>query len=148
MVGGIRKSMQPLKTLLAGRKPTLASGSLRLAGAVAAVALIGSLGSCGSTEQAATTAGSWLEQNWTPEVRQAYHHESQGTATLPIPATWFLALEQTDGSGLFSDSANLETFGFIPGETNDANPDGLPIGFARTRVTDLLEHVADPAAQL
>jgi len=137
MTRKIRKSAMLMKTVLAGRRPTLASGSLRLAGAVAAVALIGSLGSCGSAEQPATTAGgNWLEQNWTPEVRQAYHHESQGTATLPIPATWFLALEQPDGSGLFSDSANLETFGFIPSGRNDANPDGLPIGFARTRGTN------------
>jgi hypothetical protein len=136
MVGGMKRFGAILNAIVTGRQPTLASGSLRLAGVVAAVAVVGSLGSCGSAESPPPPVGEWLEQNWTPEVRQAYHHESQGTATLPIPAPWFLALEQPDGSGLFSDPANLETFGFIRSERNDTNPDGLPIGFARTRGTN------------
>ena len=35
-------------------------------------------------------------------------------------------------AGLFSDPAYLDSFGFIPSPRSDDNPDGLPVGFART----------------
>ena len=82
-------------------------------------------------------ASMWLEQGWTPAERDRYHHRSQGTATLPVPLTWFMALEQPDPSlearGLFSDPAYLDRFGFIPSATSPDNPQGLPVGFAVTR---------------
>ncbi len=82
-------------------------------------------------------AAMWLEQGWTPAQRDRYHHLSQGTATLPVPVTWFMALEQPDPSlsarGLFSDPAYLDRFGFIPGDRSADNPSGLPVGFAVTR---------------
>jgi len=138
MVEGIGKSAQLLKILLFGRKPTAASGSLRLCGAVAAFAALGSLGSCGSSEQvrAGPPEPHWLEQNWTPEIRAAYHHASQGTLTLPIPTNWFMALERADGRGLLSDSAYLDTFGFIASPRGPDNPLGLPIGLTRTQAED------------
>jgi mono/diheme cytochrome c family protein len=133
MVGGMKRFARALKAVVWGRQPTLASGSLRLAGAVAAVALAGALGGQGAAQPAPPGQVFWPDQGWTPEVRARYHHQSQGTATLPIPASWFLAVERPNRSrhpaGLFSDPAYLDTFGFIaiPG-----SPDGLPIGFART----------------
>ena len=39
-------------------------------------------------------AAYWLEQNWALEDRHWFHHASQGTATFPVPYTWFMALEQ------------------------------------------------------
>jgi mono/diheme cytochrome c family protein len=78
----------------------------------------------------------WLEQNWGPDQRRRYHHQSQGTLTFPIPSSWLLALEQPEsmpGNGLFVDPAYLETFGFIPSPRHpDDNRWGLPIGFARS----------------
>jgi hypothetical protein len=115
------------------------SGFARLAGAVAAFAVIGSLGGCGGGGgEAAGPEPFWPDQGWTPEVRRAYHHQSQGTATLPIPSTWFLALERPVGAGdgLFSDPDYLEQFGFIRSARDAANPDGLPIGFTRTVADD------------
>jgi len=138
MVRGIQRSA-PLKTLIVGRKPSLPSGALRLSAAAAAIALIGSLGSCDSVApvETAIPKAFWPDQGWSAEVRGAYHHQSQGTLTLPIPTTWFLALEQPGGRGLFSDSAYLETFGFIPSPRDSANnPEGLPIGLTRTRAAD------------
>jgi mono/diheme cytochrome c family protein len=79
----------------------------------------------------------WLEQGWTPGERERYHHRSQGTATLPVPLAWFMALEQPDPSlsarGLFSDPAYLDRFGFIPDGISGSNPQGLPVGLAVTR---------------
>lgn len=113
----------------------------------------------------------WLDQNWSETDRFWSHHASQGTATLPIPYDWFMALEQPGLSifftpGLLSDSGYLARMGFIPSpKTLDArkqglqsygygqagvshpvapttrlqweetdNRDGLPVGFARTKV--------------
>lgn len=61
----------------------------------------------------------WLEQNWALEDRHWFHHVTQGTATFPVPYSWFMALEQPRlyffaRPGLLSDSAHLERFGFIP----------------------------------
>ncbi|WP_374943244.1 di-heme-cytochrome C peroxidase [Sphingomonas sp.] len=82
----------------------------------------------------------WLDQGWDDAARDWYHHASQGTDTLPIPYSWFVALERPVPSltspGLFSDPAYLDRFGFIPSPRSDANPAGLPIGFARTSAID------------
>lgn len=79
----------------------------------------------------------WLDQGWSGAQRQTFHYQSQGTQTLPIPTSWFLALEVPhDDAGpdfsMFRDPAYLERFGFIPGAAGSDNPDTLPIGFART----------------
>lgn len=90
----------------------------------------------------------WLNQNWgnkkdNPSLNtQKYHHISQGTRTLPLPYDWFVNIEQP-ASSLFAmpfsskpkfiDSDYLLRFGFIRSQANpEINPDGLPIGFART----------------
>ena len=64
----------------------------------------------------------WLEQGWTPEQREWFHHTDQGTQTVNIPYEWFVALEQPRISllgsvGRLSDPAYLDRFGFIPGAT-------------------------------
>ena len=73
-----------------------------------------------------------LDQRWTDEQRQQFHHTPQGTRLLP--ADWFRALEQPCfspfGCDLFADPAYLSGFGFIPSHADALNPDGLPIGFA------------------
>src|ERR1700688_3793283 len=60
----------------------------------------------------------WLDQNWTPEQRDWFHHSDQGTQTFGIPYEWFIALEQPALSftapGLVSDSSYLDRYGFIP----------------------------------
>jgi hypothetical protein len=64
-------------------------------------------------------AAHWLDQNWSTEDRHWFHHASQGTATFPVPYSWFLALEQpglhlVTRPGMLSDPHYLERFGFIP----------------------------------
>lgn len=41
----------------------------------------------------------FLEQNWTPEVRQAYYTISQGSRIMPYE--WFVALEVSVGEDSF-----------------------------------------------
>lgn len=83
----------------------------------------------------------WLEQTWSQETRDEYHHISQGTRTLPIPYRWFVSLEKPSSSLIgilsssdkkLSDNEYLLRFGFIKGKASEANPDGLPLGFAMT----------------
>lgn len=70
----------------------------------------------------------WLDQGWTSEERDRYHHTDQGTLTFGVPYQWFIALEQPTLSlgeaPLLSDKAYLDRFGFVPGSER------LPVGFA------------------
>jgi hypothetical protein len=36
----------------------------------------------------------WLDQHWSSEQREWFHHADQGTQTFGIPYEWFIALEQ------------------------------------------------------
>ena len=70
-------------------------------------------------ENTPVTEARWLDQNWNDHERHWFHHANQGTATLPVPYAWFLALEQPDiwvfsEPQLLSDSDYLRRFGFIP----------------------------------
>ena len=78
-------------------------------------------------------------QNWTAQQAEWFHSESQGTHTLPVPLSWFLALEEPLGSplalpfgrkGRFAGNDYLQRFGFIATNPNPNDPQGLPIGFA------------------
>jgi hypothetical protein len=86
----------------------------------------------------------WLEQNWTAEQRQWFHHANQGAWTFFIPSAWFMALEQPGigffgKRGLISDTDYLARLGFIPGAAGEHNKAGLPVGFATDyNVTDPL----------
>jgi len=75
----------------------------------------------------------WLNQNWTTEQRDWFHHADQGTLTFGIPYEWFIALEQPalpfTTHGLLSDPEYLDRYGFIPSNKNPGEPE-LPIGFA------------------
>ncbi|WP_051669666.1 di-heme-cytochrome C peroxidase [Bryobacter aggregatus] len=75
-----------------------------------------------------------LEQGWSPDQQQQFHHISQGTRL--VPYAWFLALEQPClspfGCDLLATQSYLGRFGFLPSPKDSKyNPDGLPIGFAR-----------------
>jgi hypothetical protein len=80
---------------------------------------------------APTANAVWLNQNWTPEERDWFHHADQGTLTFGIPYEWLVALEQPQftfsKSKLLSDPEYLDRFGFIPSNNNESQ---LPIGFA------------------
>ena len=79
----------------------------------------------------------WLDQNVSKEKLSWFYHADQGTRTFGIPYEWFMALEQPTipwllltPVGLFSDTAYLDRYGFIP-DTIIPGKKALPIGFAR-----------------
>ena len=100
------------------------------------------LSACTNTpDQPEEKVAVWLDQGWSDEQRQWFHHETQGTATLPIPYEWFIELEQPinlkswykgEGRVKFSSTKFLQKFGYIPSPKTAVNPDELPVGFAKT----------------
>lgn len=87
-----------------------------------------------------------LPQNWSNEDSEWFHYVSQGTATIPIPYDWLLALERPERTpwliyfgdeGRFVDNEYILRLGFIKGEISKVNPDGLPYGFAKTESQNL-----------
>ncbi|MFT5486415.1 MAG: hypothetical protein ACI9JL_003700 [Paracoccaceae bacterium] len=90
-----------------------------------------------------------LSQGWNDELRRAYWFTPQGSAL--IPYDWFLNLEMAErncvgtpdtslnkgGWKRFADPAHLRSLGYTPAPADpDWNPDGLPIGFAKTLTAD------------
>lgn len=71
-----------------------------------------------------------LEQGWTDDTQQAYYNTPQGS--LVMPYAWFLALEQKDSTTPFLDPANIERFRYLPRKASTSNPDGLPVGWAKS----------------
>ena len=74
-----------------------------------------------------------LDQHWTEEQRHRFHYTAQGTRLLPYE--WFMALEQPCfsifGCEPFHEKTYLARFGFLEGDQDQLNPDGLPVGFAK-----------------
>jgi hypothetical protein len=77
----------------------------------------------------------FLDQGWSKEVREGYYHMSQGSTVMPYDI--FLNLETADSQELFRSNANSERYGFTldPADPK-TNPDGLPIGLAKTVTTE------------
>jgi len=71
----------------------------------------------------------YLEQNWDDNDRQWFYHLNQGSRLVSYEL--FIRLEQHDNEELLSDPLNMMRFGFLPGRKSAANPDALPIGFAK-----------------
>ncbi len=77
----------------------------------------------------------YLDQAWTARDRAAWYWTSQGSAMMSYDL--FLALEVADGTELFRSDAVSERFGLIPERADPTfNPDGLPVGLAKTSVED------------
>jgi mono/diheme cytochrome c family protein len=77
----------------------------------------------------------FLDQNWSRDERLAYYFTSQGSAALRYDI--FLNIEQADNADLLRSDANLSRYGFLSQPTDPVyNPDGLPIGIAKTSVAD------------
>ena len=77
---------------------------------------------------------------WPGESAKWFHHASQGTATLPIPYPWLIALEEPKTNPWWIFFGKNDAFvgeyllrlGFIEQHATTVNPDGLPIGIAQT----------------
>jgi hypothetical protein len=70
-----------------------------------------------------------LEQGWSEEQQQWFWFTSQGSRI--VPYDWFLALEQATSTELFRSDANMNRLRYLLEKPSPANPDGLPVGFAK-----------------
>jgi len=90
-----------------------------------------------------------LSQGWNSELRRAYWFTPQGSAL--VPYDWFLHLEMPERNckgepdpslnpgdwTLFRDAGHMRSLGYIPAPSDPVwNPDGLPIGFAKSPTAD------------
>lgn len=75
----------------------------------------------------------YLNQGWTPKQRAFFYWAPQGSALLSYDI--YLALELPDTKELFNSVAQTDKFGLLhDGVDAENNPDGLPIGIAKSVV--------------
>ncbi|MEO0946848.1 MAG: di-heme-cytochrome C peroxidase [Cyanobacteria bacterium J06641_5] len=70
-----------------------------------------------------------LDQGWNERLREAYYFTDEGSKLLPYD--WFLVLERASSQELFRSNEHMDALRFLPSQATDANPDGLPVGFAK-----------------
>ena len=70
-----------------------------------------------------------LAQNWSDAVRSGFWWTSQGSRIMPY--NWFAWLEQPGNEQLFRNTEHMEMLRYLPESASEANPAGLPIGFAK-----------------
>jgi mono/diheme cytochrome c family protein len=76
-------------------------------------------------------------QGWGPSRestdRQTYYYTGQGASLMGLPYSWFVHLERPFRTARLADPAFLRSLNFIVDHApTAANPDMLPVGFART----------------
>ncbi len=71
----------------------------------------------------------YLDQGWDDDIRAEFYQTTQGSRMLPYD--WFLHLEQANRRKKFRDARNIRKMGYLVDKPSTANPDGLPVGFAR-----------------
>jgi hypothetical protein len=74
----------------------------------------------------------FLDQQWTEADRDQFYFTPQGSYL--IPYSWFLALDVAGKRHPFNDKRNIRRYGYLVDRYSPANPEGLPIGFAREPV--------------
>jgi hypothetical protein len=90
----------------------------------------------------------YLDQGWgkgrDAAARQAYYYTPQGTSLKSLRYDWLVHLEMPWGTKRFADPVHLRSYGLIVDpEPTAANPDQLPVGFARRFDPELGEAVLD-----
>jgi mono/diheme cytochrome c family protein len=90
----------------------------------------------------------YLDQGWgqarEAPLRQAYYYTPQGTSLKNLRYDWLVNLEMPWGTKRLADPAHLRSYGFIVDpEPTPANPDQLPVGFAKRFDPELGEAVLD-----
>lgn len=75
----------------------------------------------------------FLDQQWTQAERNRFYSTPQGSYL--IPYSWFIALESADKNHPFNHRRNIRRYGYLVDDSySSANPDRLPIGFAKEPV--------------
>ncbi len=71
----------------------------------------------------------YLDQGWDNEIRAEFYQTTQGSRMLPYQ--WFLHFEQASKRKKLRNVRNIRRMGYLVDEPSIANPDGLPVGFAK-----------------
>ncbi len=72
----------------------------------------------------------FLDQHWSAADRDRFYNMPQGSFL--IPYSWFNALEVAGKNQSFKDKDNIRSYGYlVDNGYSSANPDKLPIGFAK-----------------
>jgi mono/diheme cytochrome c family protein len=87
------------------------------------------------------------DQGWGPGVeagpRQTYYYTAQGAQLKELRYRWFSHLEMPWSRTRISSPEIMRRYGFLVDGASAANPDGLPIGFARAYDPQLNEEMLD-----
>ncbi len=70
----------------------------------------------------------WIDQGWTDEERDYWHHLNAGQEFAPL--SWLKALMVPDTDISILDPNYLRSLGFLDKSVTKHNPEGLPIGFS------------------
>jgi len=81
-----------------------------------------------SPEKVAPDPVVFIDQGWSPQMRDKFYYTPQGSHLLPYD--WYLALEHPDAPTLLSDETYLSSLKFLanPTDVGGLNPGKLPIG--------------------
>ncbi len=90
----------------------------------------------------------YLDQGWGPAAsskdRQTYYYTPQGTSIHGLRYSWFINLERGWSTHRFAEATHMRALGFLVDNTRTkANPDGLPVGFAKHFDERIQEYVLD-----
>jgi len=87
------------------------------------------------------------DQGWGAGVaaagRQTYYYTAQGAQLKELRYRWFTNLEMPWSKTKISSPQIMRRYGFVVDGVSKANPDGLPVGFARAYDTQLNEPMLD-----
>ncbi|HEY2432868.1 MAG TPA: di-heme-cytochrome C peroxidase [Vicinamibacterales bacterium] len=87
------------------------------------------------------------DQGWGPGLeaapRQTYYYTAQGAQLKELRYSWFKNLEMPWSTTKLSSPAIMRRYGFVVDPATAANPDDLPVGFARAYDTQLEEEMLD-----
>ena len=87
------------------------------------------------------------DQGWGPGVearaRQTYYYTAQGAQLKELRYSWFRNLEMPWSTTRISSPEIMRRYGFLVDGASAANPDGLPVGFAKAYDTQLDENMLD-----
>ena len=65
----------------------------------------------------------YLDQGWTPELRELFYFTPQGSHLMPYD--WFISLERPDDTELFDARENLSRFGWLFTYGRAGRPDSI-----------------------
>ncbi len=72
-----------------------------------------------------------LEQGWTDDSQEEFYFTDQGSRIMPYE--WLLALEQASSQDKYLTDENIIALRYLPAKPSTWNPDGLPVGFIKSK---------------